>query len=173
MKSECNTSICTNIYPIYRATFRSIQERCAAYHPEWQHGRYETKIDWTVQLPSDDQATIEKQQYVGDLLTRTTFRAIMDRYQPGWEDTIIVGLDDIFQCNEANIIPQEEDTVIKIRTWLRPTDFDGQGSEYQKHIASHLPGTCSWFLNSSINQQWHASNEHSMLWVRGAILSKP
>lgn len=91
----------------------------------------------------------------------------MDVPQVVWEDAVVVGRDDVLECNDANIIPQEQDTITKIRTWLRPTDFDGEGSEYQKHLSSHLSGTGEWFLTSSTYQQWHGVDEHGMLWVRG------
>ena len=115
---------------------------------------------------------MEKQLFIRKVLLWTNITIIMEENQPSWEDAVVVGFVDVLQCNEANIIPQEDDTVIKIRTWLRPTDFDGKGSEYRKHIASHLPGTSSWFLTSSTYQQWHDKNEYSMLWVRGALLSR-
>ena len=61
----------------------------------------------------------------------------------GWADAVIVDRDDVLEYNEANIIPQDEDIFAKIRSWLCPTDFDGEDSEYQKHLTSHLPGTGS------------------------------
>jgi hypothetical protein len=83
----------------------------------------------------------------------------------GWADAVIVDRDDVLQYNEANIIPQNKDTIAKIRSWLCPTDFDGEGSEYQKHLTSHLPGTVSWFLVSDTYRQWHDSEQHGLLWV--------
>lgn len=91
----------------------------------------------------------------------------MDAPKSLWDDAVVVGCDDVLECNEANIIPQEQNTIAKIRTWLQPTDFDGEGSEYQKHLSSHLAGTGEWFLTSSVYQQWHSGNEHGMLWARG------
>lgn len=84
-----------------------------------------------------------------------------------WEDAVFIEHNDIHEYNEANIIAQEDDTIAKIRSWLRPTDFNSEGSEYQKHLSSHLPGTGAWVLASPIYQQWHESSEHGLLWVRG------
>lgn len=89
-----------------------------------------------------------------------------------WEDAVFVGRDDIIEYNAANILPQEEEIIAQIRAWLCPTDFDGEGSEYHKHLASHLAGTGSWFLNSSTYKQWHDSEQHGLLWLRGIALPR-
>ena len=91
----------------------------------------------------------------------------MDRSESIWEDAVVVGLDDILDYNEDNILPQHNDTIVQIRSWLQPTDYDGEGSEYQKHLTSHLLGTGNWFLDSDIYQKWHDGDEHGMLWTRG------
>jgi hypothetical protein len=85
----------------------------------------------------------------------------------GWEDAVVIGRSDILDYNNANIIPQKRDVIAKLRTWLCPTDFDGDGSEYRKHQTSHLPGTCEWLLSSPTYKHWHDCDKHGMLWVRG------
>ncbi|KAF3038221.1 hypothetical protein E8E11_006509 [Didymella keratinophila] len=85
----------------------------------------------------------------------------------GWADAVVVDCDDVLDSNEANIILQGEDTIAKISSWLCPADFDGEGNEYQKALASHLPGTGSWFLDSYTYRQWHDSGQHGLLWVQG------
>lgn len=97
-----------------------------------------------------------------------TSSSIMDDTQSFWDDAVLVEPEDIHECNEANILPQEQDTTTRIRAWLGPTDFDGEGSEYQKHLSSHLSGTGVWLSNTSIYQQWHEDGKHGMLWIRGA-----
>lgn len=95
----------------------------------------------------------------------------MDDLESVWEDAVFVGRHDVLESNEENIIPRDQDTINRIRAWLHPTDFDGEGSEYQRHVSSHLSGTGSWLLNSSSYQQWHSGDEHGMLWIRGKLLS--
>lgn len=88
-----------------------------------------------------------------------------------WEDAVFVERDEIHECNEANIIAQDHDIIVKIRSWLRPTEFNSEGSEYQKHLSSHLPGTGAWVLGSPVYQQWHESSEHGLFWVDGIKVS--
>lgn len=76
---------------------------------------------------------------------------------------------DILQANEENIIPQERETIEKLRTWLQPTDFCGETSEFHKHASSHVAGTCDWLLESDTFQQWHGGDQHGMLWLRGKL----
>jgi hypothetical protein len=83
------------------------------------------------------------------------------------EEAVVIGPHDVLGYNEDNILPQHHDTILQIRTWLQPTDYDGRDSEYQKHLASHLPGTGIWFLDSDIYRKWHDGDEHGMLWARG------
>ncbi|KAH6612436.1 ankyrin repeat-containing domain protein, partial [Boeremia exigua] len=84
-----------------------------------------------------------------------------------WEDAVFVERDEVHEHNEENIIAQDDDTIASIRSWLQPTDFNSEGSEYQKHLLSHLSGTGAWVSASSIYQQWHESSKHGLLWVRG------
>lgn len=91
----------------------------------------------------------------------------MEQSEVGWEDAVILSHDDVLEVNEDNILPEPQDVIEKIRKWLQPTDYNGKDSEYQKHVNSHLSGTCDWFLTSREYQQWHDSDEHGMLWVRG------
>ncbi|CAG9990794.1 unnamed protein product [Clonostachys byssicola] len=74
---------------------------------------------------------------------------------------------DVAEFNTANILPQEEATVKKIRIWLNATQYAGDGSEYQRHCSSHLKGTSQWALTSPEFKQWHESHVHGILWVRG------
>jgi hypothetical protein len=84
-----------------------------------------------------------------------------------WEGAVVVGPDDVLGYNEDNILPQHHDTILQIRAWLQPTDYEGKGSEYQKHLTSHLPGTGNWLLDSDMYRKWHDGDEHGMLWARG------
>jgi hypothetical protein len=84
-----------------------------------------------------------------------------------WEEAVVVGPDDVLGYNEENILPQHHDTILQLRAWLQPTDYDGKGSEYQKHLTSHLSGTGNRFLDSNVYRKWHDGDEHGMLWTRG------
>ncbi|KAJ8112394.1 hypothetical protein OPT61_g5228 [Boeremia exigua] len=105
-------------------------------------------------------------EIVRDFLSATHLN-IMNEAPLFWEDAVFVERDEILEYNEANIIAQDNDTIATIRSWLRPTDFNSEASEYRKHLSSHLPGTGAWVLGSSIYQQWHESSKHGLLWVRG------
>lgn len=83
------------------------------------------------------------------------------------DDAIVIAREDVGDFNAENILPQDNNTLQHILTWLNPTNYDDDGSEYQKHISSHLPGTGDWVFESEVYQQWHDSNEHGILWVRG------
>ncbi|KAH7109414.1 ankyrin repeat-containing domain protein [Dendryphion nanum] len=85
----------------------------------------------------------------------------------GWEDAVVVGHSDALEFSHDDVLPQPPEVIKKIRSWLQPTNFDGEGSEYDKHLASHLVGTGSWFLASDVYKDWHSSKEHGMLWARG------
>ncbi|VUC25731.1 unnamed protein product [Clonostachys rosea] len=83
------------------------------------------------------------------------------------EDFDVLDHQDIVEFNTANILPQDRANINKIRTWLHPTQYAGDGSEYQRHCSSHLKGTSQWAIASPKFKQWHESQEHGILWVRG------
>lgn len=88
-----------------------------------------------------------------------------------WEDDIVIlDHDSVIDYNEQYILPQSSETLRTIRNWLQPTNYDGDGSEHMKHLSSHLAGTGGWLLTSKAYQQWHASNDHGMLWIRGVFI---
>ncbi len=76
---------------------------------------------------------------------------------------------DVLEINEENILPETPETIAKIVAWLRPTEYNQKDSEYQKHLSSHLSGTGNWVLSSETYRQWHDSDEHGLLWVRGNV----
>lgn len=94
----------------------------------------------------------------------------MDPSESSWDDVVVVGRYDVLQANEGNILPQDQDTIDQVRTWLHPTGYEDEGSEYHKHLSSHLSGTGAWLLNSSSYQQWHGGDEYGMLWLRGKLI---
>jgi len=83
------------------------------------------------------------------------------------EDTVMIEREDIKDFNEDNILPLSPNTISQIKTWLNPTEYDDKGSEYQKHLSSHLAGTGQWVFESVVYRQWHESQKDSVLWIRG------
>ncbi|KAJ4313076.1 hypothetical protein N0V84_009610 [Fusarium piperis] len=82
-------------------------------------------------------------------------------------DVVVLGRDDVSNYNPDNILPESEDTIAKIRQWLRPTEYDLDGSEYRKHLASHLANTGEWLPRLDGYNKWHDSSDHGLLWIRG------
>ncbi|KAI9147383.1 ankyrin-2 [Paramyrothecium foliicola] len=54
------------------------------------------------------------------------------------EDVVLVDRRDFADFNTSNILPQPKETLSNIRTWLNPTAYADDRSEYQKHLTSHL-----------------------------------
>ena len=83
------------------------------------------------------------------------------------EDFVLLDRDDVSDYNEANILPEPPESQENITAWLRPTAYDAEGSEYRKHLASHLAGTGRWLTATEVYKQWHDSPEHGLLWIKG------
>lgn len=85
-----------------------------------------------------------------------------------WEaDLVMLVRDDVSDFNEENILPQPPEVVKEIRTWLKPTKYNEEGSEYRKHLECYLDGTCAWLQSSAVFSEWQESIEQGMLWLRG------
>ncbi|KAK6507157.1 hypothetical protein TWF481_005605 [Arthrobotrys musiformis] len=82
-------------------------------------------------------------------------------------DIVVLSRDDVSDYNEHNILPEPADAQKRIREWLEPTGYDDTGSEYKKHLATHLAGTVNWLLSSKAYLKWHSSQEDGLLWIRG------
>ncbi|TGO53689.1 hypothetical protein BCON_0119g00130 [Botryotinia convoluta] len=59
------------------------------------------------------------------------------------------------------------DELRKIEAWLEPTDYLNDFSEFNRYIASRAPGTGIWVCDTSQYQQWHITDDHGSLWVKG------
>ena len=54
----------------------------------------------------------------------------------------------------------------KIRSWLSPTEFESEGSEYRKHLNAHVTGTGDWLFQTDQYKTWHESGI-GVLWIQG------
>ena len=55
-----------------------------------------------------------------------------------------------------------------IRSWLSPTKFESDGSEYRKHLNSHVAGTGDWLFETEHYKDWHATDSRTgALWIQG------
>ncbi|ORX94358.1 ankyrin repeat-containing domain protein [Clohesyomyces aquaticus] len=84
-----------------------------------------------------------------------------------WTDAVVLRYEDLLDFNEGNILPQPPEAIAEVRAWLQPTEFAGEGSEYQKHLSSRLSGTGEWVSASGTYVKWHDGDTHGMLWARG------
>lgn len=92
---------------------------------------------------------------------------LLDKSGEPLEDVIVLNRQDAADFNASNILPQPEDVVASILSWLNPTEYASDGSEYRKHLSSHLKGTGQWAIDSSVFQEWRDGQDHGILWVRG------
>ncbi|KAI9710146.1 MAG: hypothetical protein M1820_002948 [Bogoriella megaspora] len=85
------------------------------------------------------------------------------------DDFVLLNRDDVSDFNEANILPESVETLDKIQEWLKPTAYHAEGSEYRKHLASHLLGTGLWIKSSEIYRRWHdgVGANSGTLWIKG------
>ncbi|KAJ3525625.1 hypothetical protein NM208_g11560 [Fusarium decemcellulare] len=83
------------------------------------------------------------------------------------DDVVVVDRLAIADYNESNILPQDKAILTRLRAWLQPTEYVGDGSEFQKHASSHLKGTSQWLLSSPVFKQWHDGRDDGVLWIRG------
>ncbi|KAJ5619208.1 hypothetical protein N7510_003192 [Penicillium lagena] len=62
--------------------------------------------------------------------------------------------------------PLTAEDLENIRSWLSPTEYDSEGSEYNRHLNSHAPGTGDWLFQTDKYKNWHDSSLGA-LWVQG------
>lgn len=92
---------------------------------------------------------------------------LLDELDLQLDDVVIVDRLAIADYNQSNILPQDEATLKRLHDWLRPTRYEGDGSELKKHSSCHLKGTSQWLLDPPIFQQWHNGHNDGILWIRG------
>ncbi|KAI1187124.1 ankyrin [Nemania serpens] len=60
-----------------------------------------------------------------------------------------------------------QEQILAIGQWLEPTDYLSPGSEFRKHLHSHVPGTGSWLRESSAFKEWTTPGRPNCLAIRG------
>ncbi|KAH8428033.1 uncharacterized protein LDX57_005738 [Aspergillus melleus] len=55
----------------------------------------------------------------------------------------------------------------EIRSWLSPTGFDSEGSEYRKHLNARVPTTGDWLFRAEQYRNWYTSTDNGILWIKG------
>ncbi|KAI9805730.1 MAG: hypothetical protein M1833_005223 [Piccolia ochrophora] len=56
--------------------------------------------------------------------------------------------------------------LLKIRAWLKPTDYTAPSSEFNRHLSSQAPGTGEWIRETIQFNQWHSSSNHGSIWIK-------
>ncbi|KAF4447823.1 hypothetical protein F53441_8689 [Fusarium austroafricanum] len=82
-------------------------------------------------------------------------------------DDVVIGRLAIADYNESNILPHDDVTLTRLQAWIKPTEYVGDGSEFNKHVSSHLKGTSRWLFDSPIFKQWHGGHDNGILWIQG------
>lgn len=83
------------------------------------------------------------------------------------DNTVLIGRADVSDFNPSNILPEPAAVLTEITRWLNPTEYDDDGSEYQKHVSFRLAGTGDWIYSIDEYQQWHDGPDPGIFWVRG------
>ncbi|KAH7115937.1 ankyrin repeat-containing domain protein, partial [Dendryphion nanum] len=81
-------------------------------------------------------------------------------------DFVLLAIQDLIDYNDGGHLPKSDEIVAAIQTWLGPTKYFSEHSDYRKHLNSHLSGTGSWFESSKEYQEWHDSPDTGALWIK-------
>ncbi|KPM36916.1 hypothetical protein AK830_g9654 [Neonectria ditissima] len=92
----------------------------------------------------------------------------VERYASSSDGFDLIGRADISDFNPGNILPEPTAVLGDITSWLKPTGYDHDGSEFQKHRSLRLAGTCDWVYSTAVYRQWHDGIDPGILWIRGA-----
>jgi hypothetical protein len=83
------------------------------------------------------------------------------------EDIVVIGCDEVKDYNPEHILPESAEEINIIRAWLKATNYAHESGEYQKHLASHTPGTGAWLTSSATYSLWLNSPTQGLLWIKG------
>lgn len=71
---------------------------------------------------------------------------------------------EIIDHQDTKFSPED---LLKLQAWLQPTEYNADSSEFHRHLSSQAPGTGLWICDTPRYQQWHRSDNHGSLWVKG------
>ncbi|KAH7129175.1 hypothetical protein EDB81DRAFT_950881 [Dactylonectria macrodidyma] len=83
-------------------------------------------------------------------------------------DAVLIERTDVSDFNPGHILPKQAVVLDAIKSWLKPTEYDHDGSDYQKYLYFRLAGTGNWVYDTAVYRQWHQGADPGILWVRGA-----
>ncbi|RJE23232.1 NACHT domain protein [Aspergillus sclerotialis] len=69
---------------------------------------------------------------------------------------------DFVVVDQPDISPK----IAELTSWLQPTDYQAEYSDFKKHLSSHVPGTGEWLEKTPEYQEWHDSETHGSLWLK-------
>lgn len=81
------------------------------------------------------------------------------------QDFVLLEHQDLADFNTAGLLPQSPEIIDQIIKWLQPTDYTAESSEYNKHLATYVPGTGVWIQESAQYQQW-LTQDSGALWIK-------
>jgi len=82
-------------------------------------------------------------------------------------DNVLSGMVSPNSLDKSELIPVvTTEELERIRSWLSPTEFESEGSEYRKHLSAHSPGTGDWLFHTDQYREWHDSGTGT-LWIQG------
>lgn len=67
----------------------------------------------------------------------------------------------------AKKLGEDPKIISQIKSWLAPTEFDSDTSEYKKHLNAHVQGTGQWILETDQYKKWYDTDQIGDLWIRG------
>jgi hypothetical protein len=79
-------------------------------------------------------------------------------------DFVMVSATEVDDQTERS--PRTAEEIDEIRQWLKPTGYCAEGSEYQKHWRSRVPGTGAWIYETKEYSTWHDSSDVGALWIK-------
>ena len=79
---------------------------------------------------------------------------------------VVLDRKDVQDFNEDSLLPLSDEDLKTVTAWLQPTDYSADSSEYNKHLKSHLSGTCGWIQESPNYTEWHDGSEKGCLWIK-------
>ena len=82
------------------------------------------------------------------------------------QEFVLLENKDVQDFNEDALLPLSDKDLEDVNAWLQPTDYAAESSEYRKHLASHLPGTCNWIQQTQDYKDWHDGSERGCLWIK-------